>query len=245
MVQKLMRRLTTALGIRLERAGRDIARKSMPRFGNNPKNLTIQLPRRIQNPERMVIGDDVSLGPNCVLSANTRYPGSWMRHPEGRHVDQTFEPELTIGDRVTASAALQVFTLGEITIGNDVMFASNIFICDSLHGYANGEEPYKYQGMTPPEPIRIGEGCWIGQNVVILPGVTIGAFSIVGANSVVTKDIPPQSIAMGAPAQVTKRWNNEAKGWQRTEIHPDSGPPLPAHSASERAIAGEDDLDGK
>lgn len=159
-------------------------------------------------------------------------------------MSQTFEPKPTIGDWVTASSALQVFTLGEITIENDVMFASNIFICDSLHAYGNAEEPYKYQGMTPPEPIRIGEGRWVGQNVVILPGVTIGELSIVGANSVVTKDIPPRSIAMGAPARVTRRWSRETRGWPKTASHPGSGAPLPSDSVPGRDLVGEDDLHG-
>ena len=57
MVKKLMRRTTLAIGVRLERAGRHISRKTMPRFANEPKNLTIDLSRRIQNPQRILLGD--------------------------------------------------------------------------------------------------------------------------------------------------------------------------------------------
>ncbi|MFN6946982.1 MAG: hypothetical protein ACK4ND_18715, partial [Cytophagaceae bacterium] len=60
---------------------------------------------------------------------------------------------------------------------------------DGLHGYENANEPFKYQKMFRIEPIHIKQGCWIRQNVVILPGVTVGEFSIIGANSVVNKSI--------------------------------------------------------
>lgn len=62
-------------------------------------------------------------------------------------------------------------------------------------------------------PIKIGRGCWIGQNVVVMPGVTIGEMSIIGANSVVTSNIPERSIAMGTPARVMKRWDEQKKDW--------------------------------
>jgi acetyltransferase-like isoleucine patch superfamily enzyme len=62
-------------------------------------------------------------------------------------------------------------------------------------------------------PIVIKRGCWIGQNVVIMPGVTIGELSIIGANSVVTGNIPPRSIAVGAPARVIKTWDAASRAW--------------------------------
>ena len=62
-------------------------------------------------------------------------------------------------------------------------------------------------------PVLIKQGCWIGQNVVIMPGVTVGELSIIGANSVVTKSIPDRSIAIGAPAQVIKTWDESNNCW--------------------------------
>lgn len=197
----------------MNRLGDDIARASLPRFATNPKNLTIQLPSRFKNADRIHIGDDVKLGPNSTLSANTEYPGAWLKHPEGRHISQRFEPTLSIGNRVTSTGALQVFALERITIEDDAMFATNVFICDGLHGYDNAEEPYKYQGMSRIAPIRIGRGSWIGQNVVIMPGVTVGELCIIGANSVVSKDVPARSIALGVPARVVRRWDANQNSW--------------------------------
>jgi acetyltransferase-like isoleucine patch superfamily enzyme len=213
MLERFVSAIVVGLGVRLERASSRIAQKTMPAFANDPEDLTIELPRRIKNPERIFIGDHVKLGPNCVLSAATRYPGPWLRHPEGRHVEQTFEPILRIGHRVTATGALRVFALRQIMIEDDVMFASNIFLCDALHAYRNPHEPYKYQGMEAPDPIVVERGCWIGENVVILPGVTIGECSVIGANSVVTRSVPARSIAAGVPAEVMKRWDDDAKTW--------------------------------
>jgi acetyltransferase-like isoleucine patch superfamily enzyme len=209
--------IVVRLGVRLERASAQIAQRSMPAFANDPDNLVIDLPRRVKNPERIFLGDDIRLGPNCVLSANTRYPGGWLRHPEGRHVEQTFEPTLRIGNRVTATSSLQIFALREIVIEDDVMFASNAFLCDALHAYRTASEPYKYQGMDTPRPIRIERGCWIGQNVVVLPGVIIGECSIIGANSVVTRSVPARSIAAGAPARVMKRWSEDGQTWENVD----------------------------
>ncbi|WP_367115075.1 hypothetical protein [Thiocapsa sp.] len=68
--------------------------------------------------------------------------------------------------------------------------------------------------MTKPQPIRIGLGSWIGQNVVIMPGVSIGTCTIVGANSVVTRNLPSRAIAVGAPARVVKLWSDEREEWE-------------------------------
>jgi acetyltransferase-like isoleucine patch superfamily enzyme len=82
-----------------------------------------------------------------------------------------------------------------------------------MHGFEHANEPYKYQKMWKIAPVLVKRGCWIGQNVVIMPGVTVGAFSIIGANSVVTKSIPDRCIAIGAPARVVKTWDERTKTW--------------------------------
>ena len=105
----------------------------------------------------------------------------------------------------------------DITIEDDVMFASNINISDGLHGYETAEEPYKFQPMGHIAPVTIKRGCWIGQNVVVMPGVTIGELSIIGANSVVTRSIPARSIAVGAPTKVIKQWDEGTQRWVACE----------------------------
>lgn len=213
MIERILRRLALQLGIALQDVQAGVAQATLPTFATPARGLVIQLPRQIDHPNKIYLGDDVKLGPNSVLRVLDAVPGSWLRHPEGKHVEQTFDAEIHIGHRVTATAALQVIAHERITIEDDVMFAANVFLCDGLHGYERGDVPYKYQGIFRIAPIHVGRGSWLGQNVVVMPGVTIGELSVIGANSVVTKDVPPQSIAAGAPARVLRRWDPEAERW--------------------------------
>ncbi len=191
----------------------DIARSTLPKFGNDPKNLKIDLPRVICHPELIFIGDDVSLGHGTFLVAQTGYPAFASGAAQIQQFPNGSKPKITIGNRVTATANLQIAAMSEIVIEDDVLFASNINMTDGLHGYENACEPYASQRMFRIAPIRINRGCWIGQNVVILPGVTIGEMSIVGANSVVTRSLPDRCIAVGSPARVIKKWEEGAGEW--------------------------------
>ena len=186
---------------------------SMPNYGNCPKNLTIQEPRQLVNPHRIFLGDNISLGANCTLKALSKYPSSWMTHPQNKHKEEIFQSKIVIGSRVTSTGGLSIYSALSVTIEDDVMFASNVLITDNSHSYQSAEIPYKYQGLSNINPITIKRGTWIGQNVVILSGVTIGELSIVGANSVVTKDIPDKCIAAGAPARILKKWDSSSDQW--------------------------------
>jgi acetyltransferase-like isoleucine patch superfamily enzyme len=92
-----------------------------------------------------------------------------------------------------------------------VLIASNVTILDNFHGYENPDELYKYQPLSRIAPVLIKRGCWIGNNVVILSGVTIGEMTIVGANNVMTKSIPDRCIAVGAPARISKKWDRATR----------------------------------
>ena len=213
LIRGLTRKLAVKLGILIYRVNHKIAQETLPQFGNTPQDIEIALPRTITNPENIFLGNGVRLGPGTLLMAITHYPTSWMQHPEKKQPEQKFSPKITIGDRVTATARLHIAAHSQITIEDDVMFASNINITDGLHAYENANEPYKYQGIFKIAPVLIKRGCWIGQNVVILPGVTIGEFTIIGANSVVAKSMPDRCIAVGAPAKVISKWDETTQKW--------------------------------
>lgn len=191
-----------------------IARNSLPKFGNTQSNLTFPFPRKIQNPKNIYIGDNVIFGEGSIIRATPQYPSDeWIRVSPYEVKKQEFSPTLRIGNRVTATGSVQIIAYKEIIIEDDVIIASNVFISDALHGYEDPSIPFKYQPMSRIAPIIIKKGSWIGQNVVILPGVTIGENSIIGANCVVTKDIPDKCIAVGSPAKIIKQWNEELKEW--------------------------------
>ena len=210
---KFIRSLIIELGVLLHEANNKIAYRTLPKFGNNPKNVRIALPRRIINPDRIFFGNNVSLGPGSFIIAMTHYPTMTMEHPEKKQQIQRFNSKIIIGNNVTSTADLQIAAQSEIVIEDDVMFASNIHINNALHGYENANEPYKYQKISRIAPVLIKRGCWIGQNVIILPGVTVGKYSIIGANSVVTKSIPDKCIAVGTPAKVIKKWDETRQRW--------------------------------
>lgn len=212
-VHSLARKVAIRIGKLLQQVDGIIADQTLPDFPNNPKKLRIDLPRRIMNPERIYFGNNVFIGPGSLLFAMTHYPTVSMQPPDKKLPVQHFDSKIIIGNNVTATEGLQIAACREVNIGDDVMFASNVHINDGMHGYEHADEPYKYQKMFRIAPIKIKRGCWIGQNVVILPGVEIGEFTIIGANSVVTRSLPKQSIAVGAPAKVVKKWDKQSQEW--------------------------------
>lgn len=95
-----------------------------------------------------------------------------------------------------------------ITIEDDVLLGPNVSIYGSTHKFSECYKPIKDQGYEC-KPVLLKKGCWIGINSVVLPGVTIGKNAVIGANSVVTKDIPDYAVAVGAPAKVIKFTNTK------------------------------------
>jgi acetyltransferase-like isoleucine patch superfamily enzyme len=90
-----------------------------------------------------------------------------------------------------------------ITLEDDVLLGPNVSIYSSTHKFMNPKIPIKDQGYECAS-VLVKSGAWLGINVVVMPGVTIGKNSVIGANSVVTKDIPDYTVAVGAPARVIK-----------------------------------------
>ncbi len=213
LIESIFKKVSILIACHSQKYQALVAKKLLPRFANNPQNINIDLPRNIVNPDRIFLGNDIYLGPNSLLIALTGYPGPTMQHPEKKGMNQTFDSKISIGSRVTSTGQLQVAAMSEVTIEDDVMFATNVNITDGFHGYTHIDEPFKYQELINIKPILIKQGCWIGQNVVIFPGIIIGEMTIIGANSVVTKSIPARCIAVGAPAKVIKKWDEATASW--------------------------------
>ncbi|MGH7828213.1 MAG: acyltransferase [Candidatus Binatia bacterium] len=220
--RRAFRKIVTELGIWLLQMQPEVARRTLPKFANNPKDLIIELPRRIVNPEFISFGDHVWLGPGCLITAVKRNPPSSLMHPEKKYDVQTFSPGIRIGHRVNSSGNLTIGSVEQVDIDDDVLLASNVTILDNLHGYDTPDEPYKYQPLKRIAPVTVKRGCWIGQNVVILPGATIGEMSVIGANSVVTRSIPDRCIAVGTPARIIKRWDERTRQWRSCNVLPDA-----------------------
>lgn len=116
---------------------------------------------------------------------------------------------------------VHIVGMESIEIGDNVLMASHIFISDNSHGSYKGDIHDSDPIISPIEreyvtaPIKIGNNVWIGEGVVVMPGVTIGDGCVIGAHSIVSKSIPEYSIAVGTPAKVIKQYNFETKHWER------------------------------
>lgn len=117
-----------------------------------------------------------------------------------------------IGDRTKIGLSNTI--IGPVTIGNDIRLAQNITLSGLNHNYTDVSAPIHMQGVSTA-PIVIEDETWIGANVVILAGVTVGKHCIIAAGSVVTKDIPAYSVAVGNPARVVKKYNHQSNSWNK------------------------------
>ena len=107
----------------------------------------------------------------------------------------------TFGDYVYVNFNLTMVDDGEIVVGSHVMFGPNVTLTTAGHPV---QPNLRYYGIQSNQPIHIEDNVWIGANVVILPGVTIGKNSVIGAGSVVTKDIPANVVAVGVPCRLLR-----------------------------------------
>jgi acetyltransferase-like isoleucine patch superfamily enzyme len=123
-------------------------------------------------------------------------PGVWITAPGAARV--------RIGSGTFLNQGVMVASLELVEIGDHCMFANGCFISDAAHRFDDPDQPVPWQGFTSKGPTRIGDNVWCGAHVVITRGVTIGERSVIGANSVVTRDIPSFSIAAGSPAKVLR-----------------------------------------
>lgn len=124
---------------------------------------------------------------------------------------------ITLGNNVSINMNCTLVDCNKITIGNNVLIASNVQMYTATHPVELADrltpgwnpDSGEYFCRTYALPITIGDGCWIGGGVIILPGVTIGNGTVIGAGSVVTKDIPDNCVAVGNPCRVIRKINGE------------------------------------
>jgi len=138
------------------------------------------------------LGRDTLIGPYVSLSAGMM-PGQPL----------ISDAIVTIGDRCLIGRQSSIVGHFEIVIGDDVYFGPNVYVTDQNHSVDDPTTPIGRQSAGE-EPVSIGNGSWLGANVVVLPGVTIGHHVAVGAGAIVTSDLPDHAIAVGNPARVIR-----------------------------------------
>ena len=113
-----------------------------------------------------------------------------------------FSARVSLGDY--SGIGINARINGTCTIGSHVMMGADVVVITHNHEFSRTDIPMMSQGFEQERPVTIGNDVWIGDRVIILPGVTVGDGSILAAGAVVTKDVPPYAIAAGVPAKVIK-----------------------------------------
>lgn len=171
----------------------------------HPKSRLIRRPVYIRGKKFIKLGKGLTCGPGLRLDA---FP---------------IEPKvvLSIGDSVQVNDYVHIAATVHVSIGDNTLIASRVFISDHNHGRFDGSA-LEDGPDTPPaqrplhaKPVHIGKNVWIGESVCVLPGVTVGDGAVIGAGSVVTRDVPARCVAAGNPARVLRQWDDSTHEWKR------------------------------
>ncbi len=191
--------------IRMSKAeNRDVHRKVNSNNAIPSRSVLIDPTCDIRGIERMRFGKSVVIQKDCWLNIAFHNPvkGPMIVIDEGTN----------IGRRCTISAANRIF------IGKFVLIAPNVLIADTQHQYQKLGIPIMHQGITTHnDQVTIGDEAWIGINTAIMGNVTIGKHCVIGANSVVIRDIPDYCVAVGNPAKVVKTFDVKTGQWVKVE----------------------------
>ncbi|HEX2683801.1 MAG TPA: acyltransferase [Ferruginibacter sp.] len=171
------------------------------RFRQLGTNSYIKSPLKIDGYENIEIGNNVNISYKTWLAALPLTGSKTCT--------------LKIGEGSCIGNFNHIYATSRIELGKNVLTADKVYISDNLHSYENIEIPVLKQRIKQVGEVKIGDGTWLGENVCVI-GVTIGKQCVVGANAVVTKNIPDYSVAVGNPAKIIKRYCLETKQWKKT-----------------------------
>jgi len=153
----------------------------------------------------------ISIGDGTII-----HKYGWIQGKVANNVDYKERlPAVTIGNNCYIGHFSHIIGSKSIRIEDNVLIADKVCIEDCTHSWEDISKPVKEQPILFAGEVRIKQGAWIGESVIILPGVTVGTNSVIGANSVVTKSIPDYTLAAGNPAKVIKKYNFEIKKWEK------------------------------
>ena len=164
-------------------------------FGRLGRHAYMVTPFRLDGP------GGISLGDRTVLAR-----GGWLYCHDA-------QARIIIGEGCELGFNNHIAAVGELRIGARVLTASNVYIADNVNGYEDVSRPIIEQPVRFKGPVSIGDGSWLGENVCII-GANVGRNCVIGANAVVTRDIPDYSVAVGAPARVIKQYDRVAGVWR-------------------------------
>lgn len=165
--------------------------------------LNISNKARLVNLKYVVIGDGFIMDEFAEICCNP--------------INNEIVPSLVIGNNVHLSKHCCIGCSNKIVLEDDVRLAPYCHITDRNHVYTDVNMPIWKQISESPGPVIIGQQAWLGFGVQVMPGVSIGKHCVIAAGSIVTKDIPDYSVAIGSPAKVIKKYNFETQKWERVK----------------------------
>lgn len=167
------------------------------------KGSIISSPLKVEGKKNICIG-------NCVI---IKYK-SWIA---SLPLTGSVECLLEFGDGCSIGNFNHIFATQKVVLGKNVLTADKVYISDNVHSFENILIPIKNQPILQNGEVYIGDGSWIGENACIL-GCSIGKNCVIGANAVVTKDVPDYSVVVGIPARIIKRYSLEEGIWRKTDF---------------------------
>jgi len=185
-------RLFDKINLKVARLFTILSRRSFGSFG---RGSLLYFPNYVTNPERMFIGTNVKIMPGCWIMTISEWNGC------------RYDGELYIGDDSVISFNVQISTCSSIRIGKSVLVGRGSVIVDHLHDDCASEKKHAYGPITDGKPIIIDDNVFLGAHSTIAPGVHIGRNTFIGANSTVIDDLPANSMAVGSPAKVIRRYD--------------------------------------
>jgi len=201
-VPDMVRRLSDRAGqLNLgRRVGRDLRPPLPSKFAAFGDGAVVVPPARVNGAEHIEIGDGVVILEYAWLAV---FPQPGLP-----------APRLRIGRGTHIGRSCHIACVGEVTIGEEVLTADQIFIADTYHAFENPQLPISQQGVADPKPVVIGPGAFLGIRSAVLRGVTIGENAYVAAGAVVVDDVPPRTVVAGNPARPVRAYDDAAKAWK-------------------------------
>lgn len=172
-----------------------------------PSARLIRRPFVVRGKKLVAYGLGLTTGVGCRLEAFT--------------VNDDKHNRIVFGNNVQINDYVHISAIEKVDIGDNVLMASHVYISDNSHGQYKGVEGDTAPSVPPIKrpyfvaPVKIGNNVWLGEGVIVMPGVTIGDGCVIGAHSIVNKDIPANTVAVGSPAKIVKKYNENLKVWEK------------------------------
>lgn len=171
------------------------------RFASFGQRTSVVFPVAIEGVKNIHLGRDVYIAAQTCLAANP--------------LTDVSSCSLEIGNGCRIGRFNHIYATGRVVLEDHVLTANGVYISDNQHEYRNIEIPILQQSIIQKKFVTIGSGSWLGHNVCVM-GASVGRNCTIGANSVVTRDIPDYCVAVGSPARIVKRFDQFSGQWKST-----------------------------